>query len=380
MPKPYSLRDLRAAFRADELRSRFGGDYDIDTRRWSFSTKDARNDAERLLRHQSIATLHVPGANAHMAAIRRVGGFSVFDRYERPDREMANQHGSGFFIFRTDEEAREATILLYNKLEPSPELLRKARAALAAASADLFASPNADLEARLVDGFAFPHECHEIISRSENARAYAARNAAEYDADVDAAVEDARDLTGQPYDSWERIDAPRGTIEGLLVGRSRTAIAVEGLDGTLRTIPRAPIATPLRKGGSAERSLDRGAPIHVSFSANGAGFARQRKREDGIPLDAEAATFVLDILALRTMAARPDFAPIMHVEQHLGEDMVGQITAREDGFASVLDRAGYATIISESQILFVDEHHIARAGPSFGAPLAPKLLQRNHSL
>lgn len=264
MMKPYSIRDLRSAFKTDEFR-RLGGDYDYTTRRWRFATAAQAIDAGKLASSLGdLITLHDPDAVRHADAIRVRGGFSVVAHND----EGKNKRGTGFYIFANEDDRFEASRYLFEHTRADSAMIAGLRAALHDAPEDLLGpEPTSTILETTLAARPKIEEIERLTARATAARnTRPATSSVAKDSRREVFERAAITVEAMHFPRFEEVPAPaNGRVVGILVGRSAHHLAVRTHeDGRGVILDRSKIATPLRQG-AVERAFDERAAFGVDL-------------------------------------------------------------------------------------------------------------------
>jgi hypothetical protein len=360
--RPYSLRDLRAGLVTEEMRRDFGGDYDYQSRRWRFASRDAAAEARDRVARLPLITMHEPSISNHGDIVQSRGGFSIVARGD----DEQNRRGTGFFIFRSEDDRYQAERAVFSRTRATGEAVANATAAITGAGKA--GVPLAPTLAAAVDAWTVREPSREEV-RSAHARALAAISLTPptkkiNDESIAEVVRAAQTFTPS-FRATETRDS--GFFVGLLAGRSTYHLAIQTHeDGSGIVVPRAGIAFPLPQGKLEPREVQAqtwsaiGVQLHDGF-----GKAMQLPRgKIGHP---DARDFGLGGLRVRAMFAADErgLLPILqHDELENGEDYDTELVALDDTYGVGLDCAAYATI-GYARDLAGNAGDRIRRGPSF---------------
>jgi hypothetical protein len=352
--RPFSVRDLRSVFHTGSLVRDFFGDYEAATRRWRFTSAQSAHEAAAFLATTGpLVTLHDPDAVRHADAIRVRGGFSVVARNEGG----ANRRGTGFYLFRTEDERFAAERYLYAHTRAGDPLLRETLASLDGLAEDLLAQPASELRARIEANRPSTREATTLLARATAARASRAPSESARRSDrrdvLDRARAFARDFNEMPA-------VAQGRVIGVLAAKSDYHLAVQvDRGGAGMVFERARIAFALTQQFPRERTPDAWQIIGIDLE-RGYGRALQLRGEQD-----------LDFGAMRmagALAARErGLLPILHDEEHTArEDLEGAIVGAGETLAVALDAGAYAVVGLRAQMPGPIGTAI-RSGPSYSA-------------
>ncbi len=352
MTRPYSIRDLRSAFQTESLVRDFFGDYDASTRRWRFtSAQSAREAAAFLATTGPLSTLHDPDAVRHADGIRTRGGFSVVARND----DGANKRGTGFYLFRTEDERFEAERYLYAHTRANDALLRDAIASLADLPDDVLPEPASAMRARIEADRPSTREAETIIARATAARTSRAPSEGARRADWSDVLDRARAFVG---DFTEVPAVDDGRVIGILAARTDYHIAVQvERTGAGMVFERARISTPLTQQHVRERAFDAWHVIGIDLTG-GFGSALQIKGEPDFDFGSMRMAGAL-------VARDRGLLPILHDEEHNArEDLDATIVGADDTLAVALDAGAYA-VVGLRERMPGGRGQPIRCGPSF---------------
>jgi hypothetical protein len=376
---PYSLRDLRSVFAGDELRA-LGGEYLSAERRWRFTSREQRIDAQRLLdTRPEIGVLYLPNLSAEEKRVHELGGVFIRVRSDHETKrdvdrkdKRAYKRERDFAIFSSEAEAQNALVELYQTFAATPIDLKALRDNYVPAA---FAQPiDNRLEGLLPPLYADVQEWNARIAAYTK---FAPRNAeAEAASRVDA-LDEANAVMKQMLQGFH--DTPfrpmpvpeKGTVAGLTVARAPHHVAILAAeDGTGYLLPRERIAMPMRHDHSAEVGLERCAAIHVDLDTMKATQTRDLTPEQN--RDIEQGPIIV-----ATRAAAGALKPIIEMEQSLAEDLDGVITASNAAFSAILDRGATIYVALNESLSSTDIGTQIRMGPSFTASNTTRAARRS---
>jgi hypothetical protein len=362
MARPYSVRDLRSVFCTAALTRDFFGDYDFSSRRWRFASAESAHQAAAFLASTGpVVSLHDTDAIPHADGVRARGGFSVVARNDAG----TNRRGTGFYLFRTEDQRFEAERFLYERTRAGDDLRANALAQLDGVPAECLPESPAVLRERLVEGRPSIREAVTIAARAAAARATLPPSDAARCADRDALLAAAAVVEPGFAPTAPVAD---GRIIGILAAKSEyhLAVLVESA-GRGVVLERGRVAMPLAHQYPRERAFDTRHIIGIDLE-RGFGRALQLRGEQdphfgGMRMSAALAARDAGVL------------PILQEEEWTPhEDLTGTLVGADDTLAVALDAGAYAIIGTRAAMPGAIGAAV-QSGPSF-APARPLLRRR----
>lgn len=386
MLKPYSLRDFRSAFHTETLRREFGGDYEIETRRWRFPSATARMDAAKFLATFPLVTAQVPGAHRWHEGVKNRHGFFIMVRSDRDDNvartTKATARPQDVIYFNTPADRDECLRYLFSKLKADPDavttLEKRLRTHVKTFKGTVDANPCERTTDELIDDLtSLPQWGYDVKRWNDRLDAFERTRPHSEQERRDSR----KNAVAQATEVMERIlridvpftaDAPltleerraRGSVSGILAGRAPHHLAILTDDeGHGVLLERHLIATALRFDGKGEDTPERAAAIHVSFNDAGTGKATQDRRFNAI----DNRDIDIGPLVLRARAASGPLGAVLEYDRSTNEDIEANIVAASQHIVAAIDDGAGLFVLAKSSIPIVSLGTKVRLGPSFTA-------------
>jgi hypothetical protein len=340
MSGAYSLRDLRSALIREDLRRDLQGSHDGISRRWSFPSKLARDEARVACEARPTIIRTFPYAREHVQTIREHGGFDVIGQHEAGG--IRSPHRT--VIFNSVQDRINTEAALFPHLRSSDERCAKVAEAAGQVNPAWFAlREHRQALTRLRAGLGWQHDAELIEARIAAASAAAPPTDGARRASLSSVTGAAR-LRVTDFNP-QVIEPTEGVFYGKSLARSDHHVALRDHEGNDVVFLRERLVLPVSARTRRELLPLYGAALHVAFDQN-TGRAFQRNEPDP---DIGAVL----VCAVKG-AAQQDVVDILHFEEHDAKDDVDGTFMAESGFVTSLLDAGATAVYGRTQDLQPD--------------------------